>query len=260
MRKLRVLAAGALAAALTAGVSAPAVASTHAKARPTVSFTFVHGKVDVGKRPSLTYKTAHLPKGSVRFLQRQFGFGHVWKNVERLRRAAGTVTAPAVPMGKYEYRVRVVAKGKQVTVSKTRPLFSYGRVSYTKLCQSADLRSDCSGGAVQIGDTAFTYAAYDIPDTFPTFSEELSDKKTSCSSITVTWGYVDNDESDSYFKVIQSATDPQQSSTPNGTLGKLVAKLDGGPFFLDSSADSNTADQFIYFNGFALCYTGTGHP
>jgi hypothetical protein len=260
MRRMLVLVAGASAAVLIAGASAPAIASAHAKARPTASFIFVHDKVDAGNRARLTYKTAHLPKGSVRFLQRQFGFGHVWKNVERLPRTAGTTTAPAVTMGKYEYRLRVVAKGKQVTVSKTHPLFSYGRVSYMKLCTSADFAVDCSSGAVQVGDTAFTYAEDDIPETFPSYGEELSDKKTSCSSITVTWGYVDNDASNSYIQIIQSATDPQQSSTPNGTLGTLVAKLDGGPFFLDSSADSNTADQFIYFNGSARCYTDTGHP
>lgn len=244
---------------LTAGAAAPALASAHAKARPTASFTFVHDKVNAGTRPSLTYTTAHLPKGSVRFLQRQFGFGHVWKNVERLPRAAGTTTAPAVPMGKYEYRLRVVASGKQVTVSKTHPLFSYGRVSYTDLCKSATYADDCNSGAVQIGNTAFTYAETADPAAFPSYSEELSDNTTSCSSITVTWGDASTNTSEnSYIKIIQSATDPQKSSTPNGTLGKLVAKLDGGPFFLDDSTDSGGDNT--YFNGSARCYTSTGHP
>jgi hypothetical protein len=258
MRRLLVVAAAAPAAALIAGASAPAVASAHVKVRPTASFTFVHDKVDAGKRPSLTYTTEHLPKGSARYLQRQFGFGHVWKNVKHLLRAAGTTTAPAVPIGKYEYRIRVVAKGKQVAVSKTHPLFSYGRVSYTDLCKSATFAVNCQSGAVQIGNTAFTYAEDDIPEIFPSYGEELSDNTTSCSSITVTWGYADTNMSDSYIKIIQSATDPQKSSTPNGTIGKLVAKLDGGPFFLDSSADSNGDDQYIYFNGSAHCYTDNG--
>ena len=258
MRRLLIVAAVAPVTALIAGVSAPAVASTHGKVRPAASFTFVRNKVDAGKRARLTYTTAHLPKGSARYLQRQFGFRHVWKNVEHLLRAAGTTTAPSVPMGKYEYRIRVVAKGKQVAVSKTRPLFSYGRVSYKDLCKSATSATNCQSGAVQIGDTAFTYAEDDIPEVFPSFGTELNDNATSCSSITVTWGYADTNVSDSYVKIIQSATDPQRSSTPNGTIGKLVAKLDGGPFFLDSSADSNGADQFIYFNGSALCYTDNG--
>jgi hypothetical protein len=234
------------------------MASAHAKARPTASFTFVHDKVDAGKRPSLKYTTAHLPKGSAIFLQRQFGFGQVWKNVEHLPRAAGTTTAPAVPMGKYEYRIRVVAHSKQVTVSKTHPLFSYGRVSYTDLCKSATF-GGCQSGAVQIGNTAFTYAAENDPSSFPSYTETLSDNKTSCSSITVNWGDANTNTSErSYVKIIQSATDPQKSSTPNGTLGKLVAKLDGGPFFLDDSSDSGS--DFVYLNGSALCYTGTGQP
>jgi hypothetical protein len=258
MRRIIVVAAAAPVAILIAGASVPAIASAHAKTRPTASFTFVNDKVDAGKRPSLNYTTAHLPKGSVRYLQRQFGFGHVWKNVERLRLAAGKTTAPAVPIGKYEYRIRVVARGRQVVVSRIHPLFSYGRVSYTDLCKSASSHTDCSSGAVQIGNTAFTYAEDDIPAVFPRYSQELSDNTTSCSSITVRWGYVDADMSNSYVKIIQSATDPQKGSTANGTIGKLVAKLDGGPFFLDSSADSNNADEFIYFNGFALCYTDNG--
>lgn len=258
MRRIFLAAAVAPVAALIAGASLPATASANLKTRPMASFTFVHDKVDAGKRPSLNYTTAHLPRGSVRYLQRQFGFAHVWKNVERLRRASGRTTAPAVPMGKYRYRIRVMAKGRQVVVSRIHPLYSYGRVSYTDLCKSATSHANCSSGAVQIGNTAFTYAEYDIPSVFPSYSQELSDNTTSCSSITVRWGYVDSSMSNSYIKIIQSATDPQKGSTPNGTIGKLVATLDGGPFFLDSSADSNNADQFIYFNGFALCYTDNG--
>jgi hypothetical protein len=257
VRRILVLTAAASVAALCAGAPGPAMASANATARPTASFSFVHDKVSAGKRPSLTYATAHLPKGSTRYLQRQFGFGHVWKNVEPLRHAAGTTTAPAVTMGKYEYRIRIVAHGKQVTVSKVHPLFSYGRVSYTDLCKSATSATDCQGGAVQIGNTAFTYAETSDPSAFPTYTPELSDNKTSCSSITVNWGDTNTSEN-SYIKIIQSATDPQKSSTPNGTVGKLVAELDGGPFFLDDSSD--TCFDNIYFNGFALCYTGTGTP
>jgi hypothetical protein len=117
---LAVLAASLCAVAIANPVVANAAA---ASPRPSAAFTFKHNKVERDVKPVLTYRTTHLPRPSFAYLQRQYGSTRVWKNVERLKKAAGTVTAPGVQMGKYEYRIWVGKSGRTVVTSGVQRLY-----------------------------------------------------------------------------------------------------------------------------------------
>ena len=257
MRKLAFVASGVgvLALALSATMSAEAATSV----RPSAVFAFKHDRVTHGVKPVLTYRTGHLPRRSIIYLQRQYGSAHVWKNVERLKARTGTVTAPGVQIGKYAYRIRVTKSGRKVVISATRALYSYATVAYATLCREYWGGSSCSAQTVQIGEAIFTYVWESYGGQYPTYVTPLEFASTSCSSLSVDFATNDPNSSDTaYLKVIQSGSDPQYASTAAGTIGKFSPKLDGGPFYLEASETNGSYGT--YLSGHATCYTPTGKP
>jgi hypothetical protein len=257
MRKLAFAAAALGVFSLVSFAASAAQAAVPASTHPTATFTFKHSKVDRNVKPVLTYSTSHLPTRSVIYLQRQFGTAHVWENVEKLKAAKGTTTAPGVPMGKYGYRIRVLHKGKAIAYSHIRYLYSYAKVQISALC--ADYYGgSCGSQTVQIGQTIFTYVMDNCCSTYPSYQTDLQFNTTSCDALTVTFATQDTSSgARAYVEVIQSRSDPQYGSTPIATIGTFHAKLDGGPFYLESS-ETNGDD--VYENGSASCYTPSGQP
>ena len=246
-----------VAGALALAVPAAALAQPSAPAvRASAVLAFKHDKVSHGVKPVFTYKTAHLPSGAVIDLQRQYGSAHVWKNVERLRAGPGTATAPGVPMGKYDYRLRVTKSGRTVVTSAVRPLYSYGTVAFSTLCAYVN-NGPCSSNTVQIGTTIFTYYLSGS-NVYPTYSAIMKFPSTSCSNMSVEFGTDDTTSgAHAYVEMIQSRTDPQYGSTPIATIEKFSPTLDGGPFYLEVS---ETGGYTVYLNGPATCYTASGLP
>jgi hypothetical protein len=226
---------------------------------PSAYFHFKDERVTPKLKPIVIYSAKDLPADSVIDLQRQFGTGHVWENVQKLKAAAGTVTAPAVEMGKYGYRIRVTKGSKVVVTSATHTLYSYGSVPLNAFCNESYVDYCGSPQTVQIGQTIFTYTLEGSnPPDYPTYGDVLEFNSTSCDSITVRFGTSDTTTGDyAYLEVIQERSDPQYGKAPVDTIGKFHATLDGGPFYLE---DSETADNPDYMTGSANCYTLTGLP
>lgn len=246
-------------AAIPAAQAARTSHSGSTAARPSATFYFKHQRVNQGSKPVVIYSTSHLPAHSVIYLQREFGSAHVWENVEHLKFRNGTVTAPGVQMGMYNYRVRVTARGKVVVTSRTRPLYSYGRVALNAFCNESEVGYCGSPETIQIGQVVFTYvlANYE-PNSYPTYSDVLELNSTSCDAISVQYATTDTSSGDyAYFEVIQARSDPQYGQTPVVTIGTFHATLDGGPFYLE---DSETTGSSVYSNGYATCYTRSGLP
>jgi hypothetical protein len=236
-------------------VAAGALAHPTAPSHPSATFSFVNNKINSGAKPRLTYSTVHLPRRSKIYLQRQFGSRRAWKSVEHLKKPSGTAGTPAVQMGSYAYRIRVLAGKKAVTTSAVHHLYAYGNVAYATLCTETD--ASCQQGTMQVCDTVFTYVQH-IPGTttYPTYTQILSLGKTSCSQIKIRWAAFDTTSGDaSYTKILQSSSDPRKASTPSNTIGTITARLDGGPLIVDgATTDGN--DMFL--NGSARCYTTSG--
>lgn len=252
MRKLALIASPVAAAVVAVTGAATAQAALSAP-RPSATFAFKVNRIQHLVKPVLTYKTSNLPRGSVINLQRQFGTGRVWKNVERLKAAKGTVSAPAVQMGKYEYRIRVTKSGRAVVTSATKPLYSYGRVALSAVC--AAIEGFCGAQTVQIGSTVFTYILNGA-NTYPSYVTVLKVTPTSCAHAWIQFGTNDSTSGAvAYAEVVQSSTDPQTRSVAAGAIATLSAKLDGGPFYVDVS---ETDDESVYVNGYASCYTPSG--
>jgi hypothetical protein len=265
LRKLAFISSiiGAAALACSAAIPAAQAAGTahngSATARPSATFYFKSQRVNQGSKPTVIYSTGHLPAHSVIYLQRQFGSAHVWRNVEHLKLRNGTVTAPGVEMGKYDYRVRVTARDTVVVTSRTRALYSYGRVALNAFCNESQVGYCGSPATVQIAQVVFTYvlANYE-PNSYPTYSDVLEFNSTTCDGITVQYATTDTSSGDyAYFEVIQARSDPQYGQTPIATIGTFHAALDGGPFYLE---DSETTGSSVYSNGYATCYTQSGLP
>jgi hypothetical protein len=264
LRKVAFIASIVGAAALACSAAMPAAQagtsdSESAAAHPSMTFYFKNQRVNQHSRPTVIYSTGHLPAHSVIYLQRQFGSAHVWENVEHLKLRSGTVTAPGVEMGKYDYRVRVTARGTVVVTSRTRALYSYGRVALNAFCNESEVGYCGSPATVQIGQVVFTYVlANYVPNSYPTYSDVLEFNATTCDGITVQYATTDTTSGDyAYFEVVQARSDPQYGQTPVATVGTFYAALDGGPFYLE---DSETTGSAVYSNGYATCYTQSGLP
>lgn len=259
MRKLIV--AASVASACLFAMATPVIANAAVSApRPSAAFAFKHDSVDKGIRPILTYRTAHLPRRSVVYLQRQFGSARVWKNVELLKKAAATITAPGVQIGKYEYRIWVGKSRRTVVTSAVHPLYSYGRVGLGALCPASGYLAVCTSSTVQIGTTIFTFVVMvdNGVDAYPNYETVIQLNSTSCDSLSLQFATDDsNNGGEAYVEVIQSRSDPQNGSTPIDTIGNFSATLNGGPFYLEGS-ENNAAR--VYLNGWAMCYTTSGTP
>jgi hypothetical protein len=235
-----------------------AVAAPHT-AKPAATFSFAHNRVDQKTQLHFTYSTKHLPRGSAIYLQWQVGTAHAWRNVERLRKASGTATARGVSIGKWEYRIDVVRRGKTVVASRERPLYAYGTVAYARLC-SVWQGSSCPAYDVQIGNTDFTsyYSVWNL--SYPDFATILQYHSTSCRSLDIQ--YADSDTENSadqeYIQLVQSRSPLQAGQGPVETVNTFTATLDGGPFMLQASEDNSNFN--VWINGSASCYTSSGKP
>jgi hypothetical protein len=246
-----------LATASIVAVTLPAVAqAAPMAAKPSANFSFVINKVNQGVKPRFSYSVKNEPRGSEIYLQRQFGSAHTWENVEHLKAASGTTTAPAVRIGPYVYRIRLSTGKKTVTTSRAENLYSYGKITMQDLCDTLIGGSTCDPRTVQIGDQAFNFIFWPGTYAYPTWVQVFQFTKTSCRQISVRFATNGSTNGDrAYTQVVQSGTKPTQSSSPTGVIGTMNVSLNGGPYILNGSTSS---DGIEYFNGSALCYTATG--
>lgn len=262
MRKAAVLAAAvASISAFAMAGSAAAAAHQASSTRPSATFSFAHEKVKAGTKPAVTYGSAHLPSRAVIYLQRQSSASGAWKNVLRLKAHAGKAIAPAVKIGRYAYRIRVVKHNHTVVISASHYLYAYGAVAYIQLCSDSENVGGlfCQDGTVQIGSTAFDYVEEENSGyTYPNWYHMDTLGSTSCDHITLTFGTTDTTSGDkAYTELVQSHASPQEASAPIDTLGRLKGKLNGGPLIVNVS---ETNGSQVFLNGSATCYTSSGLP
>jgi hypothetical protein len=237
--------------------------SSSAASKPTLRLTIPVSKVNAGHTIFVAYSASGLPKGSTLYLERQFGVKKVWKPVLKLGGNIGTASVPGVPLGIYSYALWAIHQ-PAVWKSPTVGLISYGRVSLALICAEEnrlDDTGDClSPGTIQIASNLFTYVTqqnWGVGASPPYWSDPFSLPANTCRQLIVNFGLPNTDATDdtSNIEVIQTTLSPEESSTPYGQLGTIIAKLDGGPWNLQA----NTSDgSTVFENGYAMCFTASG--
>lgn len=255
------VAAVAVVSVFAPGWAAAAGALKAAATKPSATLSFAQAKIKAGTAPVVLYKTAGLPSGALIYLQQESASSHSWKSILHLTAPSGKVTAPAVKIGWYEYRIHATKNSKTIVNSTPSRLYAYGTVAYITLCSESQNVGGlfCEKGTVQIGSMAFNYveeenSGYSYPDWY--HMDILG--STSCDHITLTFGTTDTTSGDNaYAQVVQSHVPPVTKSAPIGTLGVLKAKLKGSALIVNVT-ETNGAP--VYLNGSATCYTGNGLP
>lgn len=245
-------------------ISAVVASATPSVAKPGVWLAFVSSRINAGSTARFTYTTRHVPANSKLYLQRQFGLLQVWRAVQTLKGLDGRTSTVALPIGRYHYRVAVLVKGRLLATSGTEVLYSYGSVPLAILCKAPNTQTSlftpCTPGTVQVGQRLFTYemtSGY-FANQFPSYSNVLTFPANSCRRLSLAFGLNSNQSQTSdtaYVQILQTTLDPERASTPQGTLGKLVAHLDSGPWYLQAA--TTNGDQ-VYFNGQATCWSSDG--
>jgi hypothetical protein len=260
MRLRRCFVAGVAAAASAAALVV--AAGPAAAAGPSATLTVQHSRINSGTAPVFTWSSSGLPRGRTLYLQRQFGTQHVWKNILTLAGGKGTVTAPKLTsLGAYDFRVHVVKNGATVVNSKTRVVYAYGTVSLAKLCAVYNGYTCSKGpdnGTVEVGSAVFSYQVEFAVYYYPSWDHALNFARTSCRSLSVRYasnGYGQSSGDTSYVRVLQGSADPVSSQVNTGNIGSLTAHLDGGAFYLDTSAAN---DHYIDMTGSASCWSANG--
>lgn len=253
-------AAPAIVVAVLTGVTAPALAA--ASAKPSATFSFTQRRVNQKAPLHINYSTAHLPAGSSVYLQRQASTGHVWKNVKRLRAGSGTASADGVPMGLWGYRIRVVSHRSTVVTSRMRPLYSYGTVSYLKLCQvwranKKIYKYPCFKRKLEFAGKYFIANWVIHGRGYKTI---LKYHSTSCRSLAIQ--YADDDlytSGDSeYIRLVQSGSPEKNSSGLVDQINTFKVGLNGHSFVLSAAEDNSSTNTYV--GGSASCYTSNGKP
>ena len=255
----KTLSARAVVAAAAAVLGATALAvPAFGSSRPSVSLNFPNNRVSANQAFGAAYSSAHLPKGAVLDLQRQFGTAHVWKLIKKLPGKMGQVAPTTVGMGRYNYRVIVVLRRKTIAVSATRALYAYGPVALSSICKAPQVTGpfSCQPNTEQVGATVFDSALLTDANIYPAYTNALTGTKTTCRSMHLLFAQDDHfGSTTTYVQLVQSASDPQSASSPPDTVGVLNAHLDGGSWILDTALATG---EGMFLNGSFDCYTPSG--
>jgi hypothetical protein len=229
----------------------------------TLSLGITTPQVDVGAGPAFTYSTTAGPSGVVVQLQRQFGTAKSWQSVATVAAGANlATTAPVLSqMGKYVYRLAAVKGTTIQAISPSAVAYAYSGVPLYQLCGRC-------GGTVVVGGKVFSYT--DLLDDTPFGTETIypawqqheffDTKGTSCRSLTVQFASSSQGPADTvYVQVVQTASDPVVASTPQGAVGSVTVKLDGGPVYVNGSGTTGY-DEDIAVAITGSCYSATGQP
>jgi hypothetical protein len=232
--------------------------------RPTLTLSVPNDQVNAGQSYQVAYSTARLPSSARLFLQRQFGTAHVWKSVLSLTARSGVANAPALPMGETGVRLYADVDGVRTT-SKVDTVYAYGPVSIDAICASPGTQSDtdsgCSGGNEQIGSNIFVYNVMleSNDDQYPNFNDAITSSKTTCRSGTLQFAEQSSFGSyQTWVEIVQSASDPQVSTTPPDSIGTFTFSLDGGPWYLETSGNNTSFGTAVAATGTFQCYTPSG--
>jgi hypothetical protein len=218
------------------------------------SLVLVPARITAGTRPSFKFEVANTPVDSVRYLQQRFGTAHAWRNVVRLSRVSGGVTAPAVPRGRYVYRVQVVRNGVTVVNSRTRVVYAYGDTPFGTLCQSTTGARYCGPDFVSVGATVFEYTARSYSNS-ASYAEVFSMPRSSCRSVSLEYASRDPAGNEVDLQVRQGFSHRRYSHVGRYKFGTFTVALDGGPWVL--GVRSTDGDDVVYA-GTASCYTADG--
>lgn len=240
------------------GASSVVPTAVGASARFHATLVIPNDRINASQSFTISFSTTNVPGGARILLQREFGTAKVWKSVERLHGRSGSATAPAVPLGQYLYRVDIVV-AKTAASSPPKKLYAYGAVPFQTVC--AAIRGSCDTQTEQIGTTIFTYVWSANADAYPRYSQDISEKSTTCRTGTLQLAQPNSDgTNDAYLQIIQSASDPENGSTVAGTIGTFAITFDGGPWILNvASSNLNYGDgDSVQINGTFDCYSTTG--
>jgi hypothetical protein len=135
------------------------------------------------------------------------------------------------------------------------------RIPLGQLCDTSGQVYICGqnyGGTVQVGNKVFTYHGEDngfAGTQPPNWDLVLGFPANTCSSLVINFAVSSSRDGTVNVRVIQTTDAEQKASVSYGHVGRLVAKLDGGPFYLQ--ANSTTGAQ-VFADGYAICSTDSG--
>jgi len=251
-------------AALTVVSAAPVSAAV----RPKASLSAVHSRITSGHTPQFKYAVSGVPRGSKLYLQRQFGTGHVWRSVRTLAKHSGTVTAPAVSMGRWLYRVNVVRNHRAVVHSATRPVFSYGNLTFSQFCnrsQYTEFEASCEPGTDQVGSRVFAYEADSSTgdNSGPDGDATVVAQHSSCRSATFEYE-ISNDVLEEYdpiatfgMAMTQTNADQQTSTSVPDTVQTVTFAISSPAWDLEVWTDNGEGAP-ISWAGTLSCWSSTG--
>lgn len=255
-------------AACVAGLTVVSAAPASATVRPKASLSAVHSRITSGHTPQFKYAVSGVPRGSKLYLQRQYGTGHVWKSVRTLTKHTGTVTAPAVSMGRWLYRVNVVRNHKAVVHSATRPVFAYGNLTFSQFCnrtQDTEFDGYCDSGTDQVGSRVFAYQGYGYTgdNSGPDGDAIIFAQHSSCRSATFEYE-ISNENLSEYDQIAtfgmamtQTNADQQTSTSVPDTIQTVTFTISSPAWDVEIWTDNGEGAP-ISWAGTLSCWSSTG--
>lgn len=243
------------------------LASGATRARPSLHFALANSHVNAGDAISATITYSGLPVGTKVLIERSPGTSASEQTVMRVgAKGSGSrhVTLPGQFVGKYRFTaVATGQNGKPISRSAWQQLFSYGDVLLSVLCPDpgATIGGDwCQGGNVQVGANLFAYAIRGNVDFNkpPSYGIIVSFPANTCRSMSLNIAMDSNASQPgdtATVQVIQEIVGAQTMTVQQGVVNTFQVNLDGGPFYVENSS---TADDYLYYNGTANCWSRNG--
>jgi hypothetical protein len=261
----------ALAAAWLSMLTVSAVSFARAERAPRVSFS-ISFKLTAGNPVHFTYSVSGAKRKEVVAFQRRGASGQ-WRTTKTLRSRSGNGVAPPLSIGAWMVRVAVLKSGR-VEAARRQQVLVYGDIPFANLCDASNVQwgnsdSGCDSSTSQVGQFLFQSAAnFDAPGSSnpdaPAVNLTIS-PSTSCRSMHLDFGEsnADNQRSGGNMmitqSVIQSQTQPVDTTFSGGALQHVDLTLDGGPVqIIDESSTAGDGTLQVLENGTLNCYTSNG--
>jgi hypothetical protein len=225
----------------------PAVADATSGRSTSVAFHFVSTQIDANTQPTVVY-AAHKPRHGKILFQRKIG--KHYSTISHLKGGSRTYVAPAVPQGRFAYRILVKDRHGHVVAQQKKSLNAYAPVALSTLLSS-------STSTVNIAGREFRYV---LSQTNYANGVIMKVDSTSCRSIDLQvgadTGYY-SDTTPSVISFIQENADPASFDAYSNTVAEQTFGILGGSWEIDESGDG---DYNLYANATLSCYTPTGSP
>jgi hypothetical protein len=221
-----------------------------------------------GASVGYAYAASGFPRGTRVALQRQEGTADSWRTVASKPAGNGSGQLAALPLGRYAFRLAVIAHSRRILAQQHRVLEVYGQVPLSRLFA---LEGGAGGGAFYTGKIhggVYTTPTGTFPYAMQLFANEAQQftftttSTSNCDALNLEFVPGEADSADpgaatatTTLSVLQQTLPPASATAAPKTRASLSARLAPGTSWSITTQATGANFGDVYVNGYGTCFS-----